>query len=63
MICKMGAQRELGWKHHSVEEMWSELLEGEIALLARRKGQSLIQRLKPLETVDDGIHIYPAQRE
>ena len=45
------AKRELGWTHCSAEEMWHVALDGESGLLARRKGQNLIQRLKPLETV------------
>ena len=46
------AKRELGWTHCSAEEMWHAAIDGEIDLLARRKGQTLLQRLKPLETVE-----------
>jgi len=46
------AKRELGWTHCSAEEMWHAAIDGEIDLLAKRKGQNLIQRLKPLETVE-----------
>jgi hypothetical protein len=43
------AQRELGWTHRSAEVMWCKTIEGEIALLAKRERQSLVERLKPLE--------------
>ncbi len=43
------AQRELGWTHCDAAAMWSEALDEEIQLLSRRKNQSLLQRLKPLE--------------
>jgi dihydroflavonol-4-reductase len=46
------AKRELGWTHCSAEAMFSAAIDDEIELLSRRKGQNLIQRLKPLETVD-----------
>jgi nucleoside-diphosphate-sugar epimerase len=46
------AKRELGWTHRSAEEMWFATIDGELELLSRRKGQNLIQRLKPLDTVD-----------
>ena len=46
------AKRELGWTHCSAEEMWSAAIDGEIELLSKRKGQNLIQRLKPLDTID-----------
>ena len=46
------AKRELGWTHCSAEAMWCGTIDGELELLARRKGQNLIQRLKPLEVVD-----------
>ncbi len=45
------AKRELGWGPGSAEEMWLRALDGEIELLARRKGQTLLQRLRPLEDV------------
>jgi len=32
--------------------MWIAAIDGEIELLSRRKGQNLIQRLKPLDPVD-----------
>lgn len=43
------AKRELGWSYRPAEKMWLEALKGEIDLLARRKGQSLVERLKPLD--------------
>ena len=46
------AKRELGWTHRSAEAMWSATIDGELELLSRRKGQNLIQRLKPLDAVD-----------
>jgi dihydroflavonol-4-reductase len=46
------AKRELGWTHCSAETAVSAAIDGEIQLLARRKSQSLVQRLKPLDTVD-----------
>jgi dihydroflavonol-4-reductase len=46
------AQRELGWTHCDAEAMWSGALEGEIRLLANRKQQTLLQRLKPLAMID-----------
>ncbi len=46
------AKRELGWTHRSAEEMWLATIDGELELLARRKGQSLIDRLKPLDALD-----------
>src|SRR5512139_2246743 len=46
------AKRELGWTHRSAEAMWSATIDAELDLLSRRKGQSLVQRLKPLDTVD-----------
>ena len=46
------AKRELGWTHCSAEALVPAAIDGEIELLSRRKGQNLIQRLKPLDTVD-----------
>jgi len=46
------AKRELGWTHRCAEAMWFATIDGELELLSRRKGQDLIQRLKPLDTVD-----------
>jgi dihydroflavonol-4-reductase len=46
------AKRELGWTLSSAEEMWSATIDGELKLLSKRKGQNLIQRLKPLEMVE-----------
>ena len=46
------ATRELGWTHRSAEAMWIATIDGELGLLSKRKGQNLVQRLKPLDTVD-----------
>jgi nucleoside-diphosphate-sugar epimerase len=46
------AKRELGWTHRSAEAMWNATFEGELKLLSKRMGQNLVQRLKPLESVD-----------
>lgn len=47
------AKREFGWTHRSAAAMWSATIDGELELLSkRRKVQNLIQRLKPLDTVD-----------
>jgi dihydroflavonol-4-reductase len=50
------AQRELGWSHGDAEAMWSGALQGEIELLAQRKHQNWIQRLKPLATIQQDPH-------
>ena len=42
------AQRELGWTCRSAREMWHGIIDGEIDLLAKRRGQGLLARLKPL---------------
>jgi dihydroflavonol-4-reductase len=46
------AKRELGWTPRSAEAMWSATVDGELELLSRRKGQSLVKRLRPLELTD-----------
>lgn len=46
------AKRELNWTHRTAEAMWSAAIDGELELLSRRKGQNLIQRLKPLDVVN-----------
>ncbi len=43
------AQRVLGWTYRPARQIWDEVIEGEIALIERRKGQNLLARLKPLE--------------
>jgi dihydroflavonol-4-reductase len=45
------AKRELGWTPCSAETVWFAALDGERELLSKRKGQSLIQRLKPLDSI------------
>ncbi len=51
--CSDKAKEELGWAPRSAEAMWMATLDGEIELLAKRKGQNLIQRLKPLDVVPE----------
>ncbi|HLP96268.1 MAG TPA: NAD-dependent epimerase/dehydratase family protein [Saprospiraceae bacterium] len=43
------AQQELGWTFRSGEQIWLDTLTKEQALLEKRKGQTLLERLKPLE--------------
>jgi len=45
------AKTELGWNPCCAEATWSTAVDDEIQLLARRRSQSLLQRLKPLENV------------
>lgn len=47
------AKIELGWIHCSVEAMWFASIDGEIQLFSKRKNQNILQRLKPLELVDN----------
>ena len=46
------AKRELGWTVGSAEELWLATLDGELETLPGRKGQYLLQRLKPLDGID-----------
>jgi dihydroflavonol-4-reductase len=46
------AQRELGWTHRSARDMWHGIIDGEIALLAKRRHQGLLARFKPLVDED-----------
>lgn len=43
------AQRELGWSFRSARQMWLDAIDGELALLARRKQRDLVARLRPLD--------------
>jgi hypothetical protein len=43
------AQRELGWTYRSANQMWMETMDQEMAILKQRKGQNLLQKLKPME--------------
>jgi dihydroflavonol-4-reductase len=43
------AQRELGWTYRPAREMWSEIIEQELKLLAGRQKRDLVSRLKPVE--------------
>lgn len=42
------ARRELGWSYKLARDMWSEVIDGELELLERRRHQNLVSRLKPL---------------
>jgi dihydroflavonol-4-reductase len=44
------AQRELGWTYRPAKEMWLEIIDQELELLAQRKKRDLVSRLKPVET-------------
>lgn len=46
------AQQELGWTYRSAREMWHGIIDGEIDLLAKRRNQGLLSRLKPMEVGD-----------
>jgi dihydroflavonol-4-reductase len=43
------AQRELGWTYRPAKEMWLEIIDQELELLAQRKKRDLVSRLKPME--------------
>lgn len=43
------AQRELGWRFRPARAMWHDIIDEELALLANRKGRSLLARLRPVE--------------
>lgn len=43
------AQRELGWRHKSAEEMWFNTIDKELELLDKYREGNLISRLKPLD--------------
>jgi dihydroflavonol-4-reductase len=43
------AKRELGWTYRPAEQMWDDVIDGEIELLANRKKRDLLTRLKPVE--------------
>jgi dihydroflavonol-4-reductase len=45
------AKSALGWSHRSAQDLWNTTIDQEIALLANRKGQNLLQRLKPFDTL------------
>ncbi len=44
------AQRELGWTYRPTREMWQDIVDRELALLAGRKKRGLVSRLRPVET-------------
>lgn len=44
------AKRELGWTHKSAKEMWLNVIDGELALLAKRRNRSLVSLLRPMES-------------
>ena len=43
------AQRELGWTYRPAREMWLQIVDEELRLLARRRGRGLLSRLKPVD--------------
>lgn len=43
------AQRELGWTYRPVKQMWEEIIDEELKLLAQRQKRDLVSRLKPVE--------------
>jgi dihydroflavonol-4-reductase len=43
------AQRDLGWTYRPVKEMWLDIIDAELALLANRQKRDLVSRLKPAE--------------
>ena len=43
------AKRQLGWTHRSAEEMWLDIIEQELKLLATRQKRDLVSRLKPVD--------------
>lgn len=43
------AKHELGWTHKTARDMWLEIIDGERELLQKRRDQSLVMRLKPLD--------------
>lgn len=44
------AQRELGWTYRPAKEMWRDIIDQELKLLASRQRRDLVSRLKPVET-------------
>lgn len=44
------AQRELGWTYRPTKEMWLDIIDQELKLLASRQKRDLVSRLKPVET-------------
>ncbi len=42
------AQRELGWTYRCASDMWLEVIDQELQLLAARKKRDLLSRLKPV---------------
>jgi dihydroflavonol-4-reductase len=44
------AQRELGWTYRPTREVWLDIIDQELKLLASRQKRDLVSRLKPVET-------------
>ena len=44
------AQRELDWAYRPTKEMWLDIIDQELKLLAGRKKRDLVSRLKPVDT-------------
>jgi hypothetical protein len=43
------AKRELGWTYRPPKELWQNIVDEELKLLAARKKRNLVSRLKPME--------------
>ncbi len=43
------AQRDLGWTFRPAKEMWTDIIDREIELMASRQKRDLVSRLKPVE--------------
>ena len=43
------AQRELGWVHRPAREMWLDIIDQELVLLANRTKRDVVSRLRPVE--------------
>ena len=46
------AKHELGWTHRSAEEVWLDIIEQELKLLANRQQRDLVSLLKPVDVID-----------
>lgn len=55
------AQRELGWTYRPAKEMWNDIIEQELKLLAGRRKRDVVSRLKPVETVDQREYTEPVK--
>jgi hypothetical protein len=51
-VFRAEGEARIGWAPCSAEVTVSAAIDGEIRLLSKRRGQNLLQRLKPQETTD-----------